>query len=176
MKSPRFVQKVPVPARARVSCGFEHIDFADAYRAILPSGHPAGVDDVARSIFDRTPRWTRALLRVRNAMVRPFGLRVKAGPEPISRQGVIRPGQRVGTFRVHARTEEEVLMGEDDRHLDFRVSVLLVDDGAGRGVVVTTTVQFHGWPGRAYFALVRPFHRLIVPAVMRTNLRADRGG
>ena len=34
--------------------------------------------------------------------------------------------------------------------------------------IVSTVVQFKSWLGRAYFLLVRPFHKLIVPAMLRT--------
>jgi hypothetical protein len=42
---------------------------------------------------------------------------------------------------------------------------------ADRQVVVSTIVRFHNWLGRAYFVPVRPFHRLIVPAMIRYGLR-----
>ena len=80
-------------------------------------------------------------------------------------------GNRVGIFRVLGRRTDELLLGEDDRHLDFRVSVLLRDDGEAQWATVTTVVRFHNALGRAYFAVVRPFHQLIVPALIRRALR-----
>jgi hypothetical protein len=72
---------------------------------------------------------------------------------------------------VFDRRPDELLLGEDDRHLDFRVSVLLRDEGEAQWATVTTVVRFHNALGRAYFAVVRPFHQLIVPALMRRALR-----
>jgi hypothetical protein len=78
---------------------------------------------------------------------------------------------RVGVFRVYERTDDEVLLGEDDRHLDFRVSMLLQREGLeAPRVVVATVVRYNGRLGRLYFAVVRPFHRRIVPAMLRRTL------
>ena len=64
-----------------------------------------------------------------------------------------------------------ILLGEDDRHLDFRLSVLRQRGGTADWVVVSTVVRFNNWLGRAYFLPVRPLHQLIVPAILRSALR-----
>ena len=67
-------------------------------------------------------------------------------------------------------------MGLDDRHLDFRVSLRLLRSDDAAGVLqLTTTVTFHGRLGRLYFALVRPFHRRIVPAMLRSAVAKEPG-
>jgi Protein of unknown function (DUF2867) len=83
----------------------------------------------------------------------------------------LQPGESVGLFKVYQRSEDEILMGEDDRHLDFRVSVLLQVRHDERWAVITTVVRFNNWLGRVYFLPVRPLHRLIVPAMMRNAVR-----
>jgi hypothetical protein len=88
----------------------------------------------------------------------PFGVKTSLAEVPAR----FEPGARVGPMRVLARTEHEILLGEDDKHLDFRVSFALGD----RTVTVATAVRFHGWTGRAYFAPVRPLHARIVRAML----------
>lgn len=73
-------------------------------------------------------------------------------------------------FKVFAHTENEVIMGEDDTHLDFRVSLLLSpqqNESHPRMRTISTTVKFHNRMGRFYFFPVKPFHRLDVPAMMK---------
>lgn len=89
------------------------------------------------------PRWAAALLRLRNALVRPFGL--KTGE----------PGQPI--FPTCHETEDEIILGTDDRHLDFRIGLIRQD---GR-LFMSTWVHPHNRWGRAYLALVMPFHILI---------------
>ena len=104
-------------------------------RASQPA-QPA-VDDA----FAQGPLWIRALLGLRNALGRLVGLR----------------SARSGGFPVIRESADEVLMGFDDRHLDFRIVVGVV---AGHATV-TTIVRWHNVWGRAYLAVVMPFHRRI---------------
>jgi len=51
--------------------------------------------------------------------------------------------------------------------LDFRVVVDVVRSGSSQSVTATTLVLTHNWLGRAYLAIILPFHRLIVPSMLR---------
>ena len=62
-------------------------------------------------------------------------------------------------FPLVQQRRDEVILGFDDRHLDFRIVVSLMESGR---VTVATYVARHGLAGRAYIAFVAPFHRLIV--------------
>ena len=77
---------------------------------------------------------------------------------------------RLGLFPVVSQQPDRVVLGFDDRHLDFR----LVVDAPGNGDVTgTTLIRTHNLLGRIYLAIVLPFHRIIVPAMLR---RARLGG
>ncbi len=68
------------------------------------------------------------------------------------------------------RTDKEVILGEDDKHLNFRVSLFLdhqINDPNKKHLTVSTTVEFNNWFGRIYFLPVRPFHKLIVPTMLK---------
>ena len=78
----------------------------------------------------------------------------------------LQPGDMVGMFRAFARSGEEILIGADDRHLDFRASMLVRRDASRSSAVLTTVVHFNSL-GRPYFFVVRPFHRLIVTSLLR---------
>ena len=57
--------------------------------------------------------------------------------------------------------------GFNDRHLDFRLIVDVTPSGEARQVTATTLVRTHNRLGRLYLAIIMPFHRLIVPAMLR---------
>jgi hypothetical protein len=169
------VQKVPIPANSFVAGVFSRVDYGDAYRVKLPSAGPCNIDTIARAIFSTAPRWVALLLRLRDRLVGLIGLKTAPRNAPIDlAHASLQPGESVGLFKVYQRSEDEILMGEDDRHLDFRVSVLLQVQHDQRWAVITTVVQFNNWLGRAYFLPVRPLHRLIVPAMMRNAVRRHR--
>jgi Protein of unknown function (DUF2867) len=101
-------------------------------------------------------------MRLRDALVHPFGL--KTSPRGPRHRPSFLPGERIGLFTLFERTEEEMLLGEDDRHLDFRVCLRVSGDGQA---TLATLVRFrNGW-GRAYFFLIRPFHALVVKRMLR---------
>jgi hypothetical protein len=136
------------------------VDYVDVYAVeVAPR---ATLDTVARRLLGQPPRLVQALMRLRDAVVGPLGL--KTSPRGAPGEGAFQPGERVGPFQVLARRPEELLLGEDDSHLDFRVCLRVSGQGWAS---LATLVRFrNGW-GRAYFALVRPFHRLVVKAMLR---------
>jgi len=78
-------------------------------------------------------------------------------------------GECVGLFNVLAKTGSKVILGEDDKHLDFRVSLFL--DKQSNTLTVSTVVKIHNWLGRLYFLPVKPFHKLIVPTMMKEMVK-----
>jgi hypothetical protein len=65
-------------------------------------------------------------------------------------------------FPVVGQSPDRVVLGFDDRHLDFRIVVAL----AGGWATLTTAVRWHNAFGRAYLAAVMPFHRVIAARML----------
>ncbi|MCA1473014.1 hypothetical protein ABIA06_004624 [Bradyrhizobium yuanmingense] len=105
------------------------------------------------------PRWIDALLRLRNILVRPFGLKT-------SGEGAPAPYGLIGLFPVLSETPEQLVAGFDDSHLDFRIVVDVSGNAARRHVTSTTLVRTHNLLGRTYLALIMPFHKLVVRNMM----------
>jgi Protein of unknown function (DUF2867) len=133
--------------------------FSDAWRIAIDH---AALDarGAAERMVGRQPRWARALLVLRNILVAPFGLKRSGAREPA-------PGGMIGIFPVVSETPERVVAGFNDRHLDFRVVVDVASAGVRQTVTATTLVLTHNWLGRTYLAIILPFHRLILRAMMR---------
>jgi hypothetical protein len=113
------------------------------------------------------PRWIDALLRLRNILVAPFGLKT-------SGEGAPAPGGLIGLFPVVSEAPERLVAGFNDQHLDFRIVVDVNSVPAGRQVTATTLVRTHNFLGRAYLALIMPFHKLVVRSMMRQIVEAAR--
>ncbi len=155
--------------------GFGKVDYADCYLFELPGNlgiqdKAARLDAATLAAFGRMPGFVDALLRLRNALVRPLGLKTDL---PWDRIG---PDGAEVCIPVLARDDEEIVMGKGDKHLDFRAAVRLEDGGAGREfVAVTTWVHYNNWLGPTYFFFVKPFHRLVVRIVMARAARRLEG-
>ncbi|MBA4036270.1 MAG: DUF2867 domain-containing protein [Bradyrhizobium sp.] len=133
--------------------------FADAFQIAIDD-RDLDARRAAERMMARQPRWAEALLSMRNFLVAPLGLKT-SGASPG------RPRDMIGIFPVVSETPERLIAGFNDRHLDFRVVVDVTPPGNVRQVTATTLVKTHNWLGRIYLAIIMPFHRLIVPALLR---------
>ncbi len=151
------VRSADVTAAMTAAAGLPRADFQDAFAVRLPQGASPDVRGCYESLVSAsTPRWMTALIRIRRLLARAMRLDTadwKPGTSP---------------FVLLQVTDDFLVAGSDDRHLNFRTVLELQDaSGSGPDLVVATFVQRHNLAGRAYFALVLPFHRLIVPAMLR---------
>lgn len=134
-------------------------DFADAFARTVEDPSLDAIGASHRAI-ENPPRWLAALTGLRDAIVRPLGLRT-SGDARFACQ------ERIDFFPVLSSTPERVVLGLDDRHLDFRLVIdVTALDARRRKVVVSTLVQTHNRLGRLYLAMVAPFHRRIVPTML----------
>jgi hypothetical protein len=142
------------------------VDLADAYAIDLPPGTARSPEVLARFVFAHQPPWISMLMRIRDTLVAGFGLKTARSLRSVGPEGA-----RIGIFKVYEANAVEVLMGEDDRHLNFRASVLYrpsAQPGADKPrLVLTTVVHCHKGLGRGYLGLIAPFHRLVVRSYLR---------
>ncbi len=62
-------------------------------------------------------------------------------------------------------------MRKDDKHLLFYVDIFITPLETGKQMIeVTTLVKYHNWVGKAYFFCIKPFHRVIVPLVLKSAM------
>jgi hypothetical protein len=131
--------------------GPDEIDLLDSYA--VPHHHRLVGDPQAwaDAIFHRPPPWVVALLVLRQALVGLVGIQRDDGT----------------AFATLARTDDEVLLGTDSGHLDFRASVHVAD---GR-VTLSTVARTNNRRGRLYLLPVGVLH----PPIVRSMLaRAHR--
>ena len=108
-------------------------------------------------------------MSIRNRIVRQLGLKDVGSMSGETRKAAseYRIGDRLGIFTVMGKTQDELLLGIDDSHLDVRVSVLKPSGNSSLNYVVSTVVHVHNWLGRIYMAPVGRIHPLVVRAMMR---------
>ena len=131
--------------------------FADAWRIEI-ADITLNARQAAERMMTRQPRWAEALTALRNILVTPFGLKTSGA-------GAAR--EMVGIFPIVSEQPERLVAGFNDKHLDFRVVVDVATSSDKANVTLTTVVLTHNWLGRTYLAVIMPFHRLIVRALLR---------
>lgn len=162
-----LVKPVALPAQSGIATVYKSVNFADAFAVQLPSGTASDPDVLWRFVMLHQPSWIRWLTGLRDAIVACFGLKTA---RQLSTPTAEESGDRIAFFKVHGKSDTEIILGQDDRHLDFRLSVLRTPDSSptlGGQLTVSTVVHCHNLLGRIYILIVAPFHRQVVKASLR---------
>ena len=166
------IQKANLPLNSilKADNGFKFIDgYTSNFR---DSNNTIDIQKVGELFFSTGPKWIDTLLAFRNNVVKWFGL--KTAGNLTNRQQQLEnfkgePDERIGLFKVFHKSENEIILGEDDKHLDFRVSLYLDENTETNQnqLTISTLVKFNNIFGKLYFMPVLPFHKLIVPTMLK---------
>ena len=170
--------KTTLPTNSILNTSFKEHGFVDSFQGVLHDEENKFTSaDIGKAFFSSGPKWVGKLFVLRNKIVSIFGL--KTSGDITNREKQLEnfkcePGEQLGLFKVFAITENEVILGEDDKHLNFKVSLFLnhqTKETKKKDLIVSTTVEFNNWFGRLYFLPVRPFHKIIVPTMLKGMIK-----
>ncbi|MES2039168.1 MAG: DUF2867 domain-containing protein [Pseudomonadota bacterium] len=149
--------------------------YRDSYRAEL-SSNGLTVSDAFHAIFMHRPTWMKLVMLSRNYLVSMFGVAVPASAEIMQShmRSDYQAGEKIGAWPIFYLSQEELVAGRDNSHLDFRLSIVRVVEEQTVAIVVSTVCLTHNWFGRAYIQLIRPFHRWGVKYLIRQAILAGR--
>lgn len=155
------IEACEVPASSVLERRFvEAAYFHDAYR--VPLCHQrASMVEIFFAIFGQLPRWLTLALIVRNRVASFCGLEAPTAAEilhPEVKSSYV-VGEKIGVWPLYAITSNEIVAGRNNKHLDFRLSVLKEVSGEQASVVVSTLCTVHNSFGRVYLFFIVPFHR-----------------
>jgi hypothetical protein len=170
----RFIEG-PVPSESAFDpLEVESAWFKDSYQARL-SNQSLGVTDLFEAVLGHHPGWVRVLLLMRNRLAGWAGLEVP--PDTAIRRFERKPcyvvGDTIGPWPIFALTETELIAGRNNKHLDFKVSILKLDAPLP-SVAISTICNVHNRFGKAYLFVIAPFHRWGMRQLMRRALDAGR--
>jgi hypothetical protein len=153
----------------------ERADFRDAYRVPL-SRSDLGVVEIFFAIFARRPGWMKLMLIARNKAATLVGLEVPTTSEIMNMEKKDRylVGEKIGPWPIFFLGSDELIAGRDNKHMEFRVSIMKVHDGTRPSVVVSTLCLVHNKFGQYYLSSVIPFHKFGLRGLMASALAAQR--
>lgn len=157
---------VALPESCQLAAAQHDADFADAHETLVPASRLSAAA-IYCALMAQTPGWVDALMKLRNRVVQPLGLKDLGALSGVTVRAAV-PGQRLGIFEVVSVSSSELVLQDDDKHLRVQLSVLKQPhDAAHDKLTISTVVHTHNTLGRIYMAFVRPAHRVIAPAVTR---------
>jgi len=161
------VTATTVPGDSALRPSLADADYYDAYEAPLKTAALSPTEIFLRASRN-TPRWVDDLMAIRNRIVRLFGLKDVGAMKVATRApDSYQVGDRLGIFSIFGKTEKELLLGIDDRHLNVRVSVLKSERNGLPNYVVSTVVHVHNLLGRLYMVPVGRVHPFVARSMMR---------
>ncbi len=127
-------------------------DYNDSVSKRIKPAEPLTPDCIFEDMFCNFPKPVAWLMKMRNALVKPFGLQGGSGFRSL----------------VSERNDEEIIICKNDRHLCFWVSIYCSRPEDGwQEAAVTTVVKFNNLLGKIYFIGIWVFHKLLVKSLFR---------
>lgn len=170
---PAPIREIPVPPGTEIHRHLPGAYFHDCYARPADEPLPSALAYYLASVAN-TPGWVNTMMRLRNRIVSTFfGLKdlgLMGEVQAAKPLADYRIGDRVGIFSLLHLSEDEVVLGDFDKHLQARISVCRTRLDGRAAIAVSTVVHVNNLLGRAYLFFVVPAHRRIVPAVMARAL------
>lgn len=168
-----------IPINSNLSKTLTNINFADNYECVIYDKNNAiTIEQIGKYFFMSGPKWIDALFNMRNKLAKNIGLKIPAGTKPTNdaiNNFKFQIGDQYGLFKVFDKNEHEIILGEDDKHLNFRVSLFLetIDNTTfQKKLSITTAVMIHNKFGQFYLSAIKPFHKIIVTSMLNNMKKA----
>ncbi len=169
-----IIIKTKLPDKSFLNWKDKKYDYVDSFQAdLIDKNDNITSTDIGKAFFTSVPDWVDKLFTLRDKIVNIFGLKTSGSLR--NRQDQLdklkfEHGEQFGLFKVFYKTGNEIILGEDDKHLNFRASLFLEkqkNEQLKKKLIISTTVEFNNWFGRLYFLPVRPIHQVIVPIILK---------
>ncbi len=165
------VKSVKLNAHYLINQNIDQVSFWDNYQLNSTQLKQAPAPkDMMIAFFKAFPKSFIFLLRTRERIAK--WLRLKTADESDSKIETLHQfkgeiGDRIALFEVLAKNEQELMTGQNDSHLDFKLSFISYADQTGVKLELATTVIINNKIGKFYFAVVKPFHRFYLKRIIK---------
>ena len=149
-----------IPINSLINTSLKKIDYSDTYAT---TNHLDSLEKITNKVFADFPNWITTLMKLRNIIVKKIGLKTQ---KPSDYSTVFKIGGYIGFFKIYKIMTNEIILGADDKHLDFRVSIYNSLE-ATHNIKVSTIVKYNKNFGKVYMAIVKPFHKLIIKQIVK---------
>lgn len=151
----------------------EKTSFSDCFQLTSENlNNRPDLKDVMIAFFLSFPWSFKVLLHIREFLAKLLRLKTAEEKGKESRleklykfQGKI--GEKIALFEVLDKSENELLTGQNDSHLDFKLSFISLEKDGKVILELATTVIINNSIGRFYFKIVKPFHKFYLKRIMR---------
>lgn len=162
----RVIQKKNIPLEALVN-KYLPVNYKDIFECVVENAPPITADDIQVAFWTVNPKWLENLFRIRNTLVKPFGLKGDENRNTEEIERCIREGSNYSLMSVPDKSENETVLYLSDKHLSAYLSVYIEHEENKQIISVITLVKFNNWLGYTYFFAICPFHHIVVRKMLK---------
>ncbi|WP_101690365.1 DUF2867 domain-containing protein [Dysgonomonas massiliensis] len=167
--------KTDIPASSLTQKYFP-VDYSDAFACEVMEDKKLSMEEIMISFWTvGTPAWVNTLFKLRNILVRPFGLETGESEDRSQKiKEIIQAGSgNNGLMSVTDKSDNEIVVLLSDKHLDAYMSIFIDKKEELQTVTAITLVHYHNRIGKIYFFFVRPFHKVVVKSMLKRTLKTN---
>lgn len=162
---------VSIPPADSLTRNYLPADYSDVYACEVTTEKEFTPDDLMISFWTDFPGWVNHLMRLRNILVKPFGLKGAEDNNLAAFEHCIRTGTPYSITSLPVRSPHETVLLLADKHLNAYMSVHIQSNGRYKIISVITLVHFKNNFGRFYFFVIKPFHGLVVRSMLKRSVK-----
>lgn len=131
-------------------------DYCDSFSKTMQNAKEISPEMFMDMAFNQHPSWIVYLLKLRNVLVKPFGLET----------------DKRFSGMVSDKNKNEIIFGMKDKHLTFYVSLWCGKKEQNiQDLKITTIVKYHNSLGKVYFFIIRPFHKILIRYILNRTVK-----
>ena len=149
-----------LPVGTSITKNLSNVDYYDSYMIMVENNE--SIERISEKILS-LPRWVIVALRMRYyLLVKPFGLNTGRfnDVEKDSKNNFV-------PVPIIDKNENEIVMGADDKHLYYRISIMKKKVEEITEIYLSTIAKFHNIFGKIYFVPVKIGHKLVVRSILK---------
>ena len=159
-----------IPRDDKIFISFGKVNYEDRFCLIHETKKIINIDFIIVKLIKTIPKWFDLLLNLRNVIARIFGLKTgKIGNiYKNSEKLIFKQDQMIGDIFIFFKDKNHLIAELKDKHLDFRFSIFIWQKEGITKVSLSTIVKINNIFGWIYIFLIKPFHRLITPNILKS--------
>lgn len=156
----RIIKAKKLPEGTLILKDLSSVDYFDSY--LIVKKNEDSIERITEDIL-YLPKWVIVALKIRYYMiVKPFSL----GTGKFDKQRVMSKANSE-PVPIIEKNENEIVMGSDDKHLYYRISVMKRAVEQRTEIYLNTVVRFNNIWGKIYFVAVKLGHKLVVKSLLK---------
>ena len=161
--------QVPIPKFSLIEKSFDRIDYFDCFMLKSDKASDISFESCIYHFFYDYPIWIKWLFQLRLKIGSLFGDTKprNTNSDFFKPEISLVKGGKASFFTVVDLHENEIMLKATDTHLDACLSFFKHTKNGQCELTISTTVHFNNRFGKIYFFFIKPFHKLIIIALLK---------